>query len=575
MDHLIGQRFNLISKSEIRYLGTLHEINPEQSTIALEDVYSFGTEGRQVDTFIPPSQQKFDYIVFRGSDVKDIKIAEEQSEPKQPSPPSIPNDPAILNSSRPGPPPSQQGPPSHHDQPPFPPPGYPPQPQFGGYYPPQQQYGRGFGPPPGQYGPGPGFQGMPPYGPPPPGYYGPPPGQGFQGGPPNQFSPPPIGPPGQRGPPGQQQGPPPNQQQNQVPKSTSELPVDNKAADKPISKSTTPAPQVLAAPPAGEVKPTVSDAMPPATKPTSTAPPTMAAVAARGAPTGPKGNRVTPAVPMTVNQKSFVPPTTSTGPLSTSTGNQPAAKAVPTAASMEEASRQAKEAVAAAMAKLNGGAAATTKPAGPSNSAMDALTKKVGEMRTNDGVTRGRGNFRGGRGAFRGGSGGQPAKKIEIPKDDYDFESANAKFNKEDMVKEAIASGSPLAETAGEDANGTEEATATNGEKRKDSLASTQAYNKTSSFFDNISSETKDRQEAQDERINGRQLRSEEYKKNLDTFGQGNVDGGGYRGRGRGRGFRGGYNRGYNRVYGGGNRGGFDTGVQRGGGRGGTNVSTS
>lgn len=242
---------------------------------------------------------------------------------------------------------------------------------------------------------------------------------------------------------------------------------------------------------------------------------------------------------------------------------------------MEEASRQAKEAVAAAMAKLNGGAAATTKPAGPSNSAMDALTKKVGEMRTNDGVTRGRGNFRGGRGAFRGGSGGQPAKKIEIPKDDYDFESANAKFNKEDMVKEAIASGSPLAETAGEDANGTEEATATNGEKRKDSLASTQAYNKTSSFFDNISSETKDRQEAQDERINGRQLRSEEYKKNLDTFGQGNVDGGGYRGRGRGRGFRGGYNRGYNRVYGGGNRGGFDTGVQRGGGRGGTNVSTS
>ncbi len=99
MDHLIGQRFNLISKSEIRYVGTLHEINPEQSTIALEDVYSFGTEGRQVDSFIPPSPQKFDYIVFRGSDVKDIKIAEEQSEAKQPSPPSIPNDPAILVSS--------------------------------------------------------------------------------------------------------------------------------------------------------------------------------------------------------------------------------------------------------------------------------------------------------------------------------------------------------------------------------------------------------------------------------------------------------------------------------------------
>ena len=78
------------------YVGTLHEINPEQSTIALEDVYSFGTEGRKPDNFIPASQQKFDYIVFRGSDVKDIKIAEEQKENKQPEPQNVPNDPAIL-----------------------------------------------------------------------------------------------------------------------------------------------------------------------------------------------------------------------------------------------------------------------------------------------------------------------------------------------------------------------------------------------------------------------------------------------------------------------------------------------
>lgn len=115
MDHLIGQRFNLISKSEIRfvffplpwshlarltpilfrYVGTLHEINAEQSTIALENVFSFGTEDRQVAKFIPPSQEKYGFIVFRGSDVKDIKIAEE--EPAAPSPQqNIPNDPAIL-----------------------------------------------------------------------------------------------------------------------------------------------------------------------------------------------------------------------------------------------------------------------------------------------------------------------------------------------------------------------------------------------------------------------------------------------------------------------------------------------
>lgn len=76
-------------------MGTLHEINAEQSTIALENVFSFGTEDRQVAKFIPPSQEKYGFIVFRGSDVKDIKIAEE--EPAAPSPQqNIPNDPAIL-----------------------------------------------------------------------------------------------------------------------------------------------------------------------------------------------------------------------------------------------------------------------------------------------------------------------------------------------------------------------------------------------------------------------------------------------------------------------------------------------
>lgn len=92
---LYRQRFNLISKSEIRYVGTLHEINPEQSTIALEDVYSFGTEGRPAKDFIPASTQKFYYIVFRGTDVKDIKVADEQKENKQ-AEPNVPNDPAIL-----------------------------------------------------------------------------------------------------------------------------------------------------------------------------------------------------------------------------------------------------------------------------------------------------------------------------------------------------------------------------------------------------------------------------------------------------------------------------------------------
>lgn len=86
------------------YVGTLHEINPEASTIALENVQSFGTEGRRGNPAeeVPPSTSVYEYIVFRGSDVKDISIAsEEKQEKAQPEPPRVPDDPAILGVSTP------------------------------------------------------------------------------------------------------------------------------------------------------------------------------------------------------------------------------------------------------------------------------------------------------------------------------------------------------------------------------------------------------------------------------------------------------------------------------------------
>jgi protein LSM14 len=83
-----------------RYVGTLHEIDSNSSTVALENVTSFGTEGRKgnPDEEIPPSDNVYEYIVFRGSDVKDLRI-EEAPAVKENIPPQVPNDPAILGVS--------------------------------------------------------------------------------------------------------------------------------------------------------------------------------------------------------------------------------------------------------------------------------------------------------------------------------------------------------------------------------------------------------------------------------------------------------------------------------------------
>lgn len=62
---------------------------------------SFGTEGRRSkpDDEIPASDSVYEYIVFRGSDVKDLRIEEPPRESKPPPPPQVPNDPAILGVS--------------------------------------------------------------------------------------------------------------------------------------------------------------------------------------------------------------------------------------------------------------------------------------------------------------------------------------------------------------------------------------------------------------------------------------------------------------------------------------------
>merc|ERR1711950_134805 len=94
----LGSKISLISKSEIRYEGILYTIETKDSTVALSKVRSFGTEDRPTDRPVAPRDEVYEYIIFRGTDIKDIRVCQ----PPKPQPTlegGLPNDPAIVQHS--------------------------------------------------------------------------------------------------------------------------------------------------------------------------------------------------------------------------------------------------------------------------------------------------------------------------------------------------------------------------------------------------------------------------------------------------------------------------------------------
>ncbi|ROV97447.1 hypothetical protein VMCG_06834 [Cytospora schulzeri] len=516
------------------YVGTLFEINSNESTVSLENVRSHGTEGRKGDPSeeVSASDQVYDFIVFRGSDVKDLRIEEGPAAPKENQPPPMPNDPAIVGMSRlaltldglqastspkahqvllallahpvsktqtcsphihllhkagadlglPAPPDHLVLAGSLWDT----------LPKDGSLLPvrasrltdlvlgttilslPVYQSAHKVHKDlrPQRHTPG-----MPPN----------------SMGPQGENRPAPIGAGADK----------PNNRQAPV-EMPSEPNVHSQGTPQP-AMTAAPTPPVASKPSAEEVNVTAAYLE----TQNSGAPSNDV----KPIPTGPRGlTKITPAVPLPAALTAKA--AQSMAAANSNNGNTNPATS---AAALKDATEAAKAAVAVAMAKLEG----TSGSAAQAANGVDNLTRKVDEMRINAART--------GTQAHRGrGRGGPRHAKVEVPDSDYDFEGANAKFNKEDMVKERIA-GSPITEDP-QDLEGEVEK-AVSGEPKE-------AYNKTKSFFDNISSEAKDRKDNNGQKPGGREWRGEEQRRNMETFGQGSVDGAyrGYRGRGRGRG---------------------------------------
>lgn len=91
MSQYIGKTISLISNKGLRYVGLLDNINADDATVALKSVRSFGTEGRMARNGNPnlevmPGNDVYDYVVFRGSDVKDLSVLDTPIEQVKPEP---------------------------------------------------------------------------------------------------------------------------------------------------------------------------------------------------------------------------------------------------------------------------------------------------------------------------------------------------------------------------------------------------------------------------------------------------------------------------------------------------------
>ncbi|XP_010445277.1 PREDICTED: uncharacterized protein LOC104727917 [Camelina sativa] len=71
----LGSFVTLISNHDLRYEGILYHLNLKDSTLGLQNVICYGSEGRNKKEFQNyPSNKVYDYILFSGADIKEIIV---------------------------------------------------------------------------------------------------------------------------------------------------------------------------------------------------------------------------------------------------------------------------------------------------------------------------------------------------------------------------------------------------------------------------------------------------------------------------------------------------------------------
>lgn len=95
----IGSKISLVTKAEIRYEGILYALDLQKATISLAKVKSFGTEDRATEHPNPPKDEVFEFIIFRGADIKSLDVVEPPKSVTGLGSGQPPNDPAIVEVS--------------------------------------------------------------------------------------------------------------------------------------------------------------------------------------------------------------------------------------------------------------------------------------------------------------------------------------------------------------------------------------------------------------------------------------------------------------------------------------------